>query len=469
MPYKVGLKYTSTFSDGQMHYYIKATNKSTNVTAEYTGTTNKTVQGNTTYTGYSHGTLKKGNGKYTEMVAGEFPSSTSNQTITFNLILQFPDTGENQDSEKGATINGKIVINYEEKNISKTIANLYDKSTKDSNRITPDGLQKDGTGAYNIKNLSSTMRKYSVSLLGNTQNNIIADAETDEYDNIRYVGSNPNNYITFNNETWRIIGIFNNITTIDEQGNEIKESLVKIVRNESLGNYSWDTSDSTINNGYGVNEWSQADLMFELNCDSSNTNYCREDIKDGYLSNLTTGTTTWYNAENNTKTASYDFSKNIKSGWVDKVANIKWNIGGYDTASVSVLDMYKAERGTEHVDYPSDGIIRTSTWDGKIALIYPSDYGYASTDTACRNIMSSLKNRVCNCKKENWLANGTIYWTLSPAFENGTYVFNVDPEYGSVDDYIDSSDFGVRPALFLKSDVVIKSGTGTETDPYILD
>lgn len=59
MPYKVGLKYTSTFSDGQMHYYIKATNKSTNVTAEYTGTTNKTVQGNTTYTGYSHGTLKK--------------------------------------------------------------------------------------------------------------------------------------------------------------------------------------------------------------------------------------------------------------------------------------------------------------------------------------------------------------------------------------------------------------------------
>ena len=114
MPYKVGLKYTSTFSDGQMHYYIKEMNRpdSSKVTVEYTGTTNQTVQGNSLYTGYSHGTLKKGN-KYMEMVTGVFPVNTSNQTITFNLILQFPDTGENQDSEKGATINGKVVVNYE--------------------------------------------------------------------------------------------------------------------------------------------------------------------------------------------------------------------------------------------------------------------------------------------------------------------------------------------------------------------
>ena len=114
MPYKVGLKYTSTFSDGQIHYYIKEMNRpdSSNVTVEYTGTINQTVQGNSSYTGYTHGTLKKGN-NYTEMVTGVFPANTSNQTITFNLILQFPDTGKNQDSEKGKEINGKVVVNYE--------------------------------------------------------------------------------------------------------------------------------------------------------------------------------------------------------------------------------------------------------------------------------------------------------------------------------------------------------------------
>ena len=124
MPYKVGVQYTSTFSDGMMHYYIKEVNRPTNsnVTANYVITPepgkteddykNQTVPGNDTYTGYTHGTFKNGS-KYTEMVTGVFPALKTDQTITFNLIIQFPDNNENQDSEKGKTFNGKVVINYE--------------------------------------------------------------------------------------------------------------------------------------------------------------------------------------------------------------------------------------------------------------------------------------------------------------------------------------------------------------------
>ena len=124
MPYKVGVQYTSTFSDGMMHYYIKEVNRPANskVTVNYvitpeTGKTeddykNQTVPGNDTYTGYVHGTFKNDK-KYMEMVTGEFPANLKDQTITFNLILQFPDNNENQDSEKGKTFNGKVVVNYE--------------------------------------------------------------------------------------------------------------------------------------------------------------------------------------------------------------------------------------------------------------------------------------------------------------------------------------------------------------------
>ena len=124
MPYKVGVRYTSTFSDGMMHYYIKEVERDTNsqVTANYVITPepgkteydykNQTVPGNDTYTGYVHGTFKNGK-KYTEMVTGEFPALKNNQTIKFNLIIQFPDNNENQDSEKGKTFNGKVVVNYE--------------------------------------------------------------------------------------------------------------------------------------------------------------------------------------------------------------------------------------------------------------------------------------------------------------------------------------------------------------------
>ena len=114
MPYKVGVQYTSTFSDGMMHYYIKEINRAntSNVTVNYTGEVNQTVPGNDTYTGYTHGTFKNGK-KYTEMVTGVFPALKTDQTITFNLIIQFPDNNENQDSEKGKTFNGKVVINRE--------------------------------------------------------------------------------------------------------------------------------------------------------------------------------------------------------------------------------------------------------------------------------------------------------------------------------------------------------------------
>ena len=50
--------------------------------------------------------------------------------------------------------------------------------------------------------------------------------------NIRYYGSDPNNYVRFNNELWRIIGVFGNN--------------VKLIRSEKLGNLSWDRQCNNI-------------------------------------------------------------------------------------------------------------------------------------------------------------------------------------------------------------------------------
>ena len=412
MPYKVGIQYTSTFSDGMMHYYIKEVNRpaNSNVTANYvitpeTGKTendykNQTVPGNDTYTGYTHGIFKNDK-KYTEMVTGEFPANLKDQTITFNLILQFPDNNENQDSEKGKTFNGKIVINHE-LTISEYIADLD---------LTKNGLEIDETKDKNL----------------------------------RYVGATPKNYLKFNDETWRIVGVFNNITTIDDNGNEKQESLVKIIRDERIGSYSWDSSSSDINDGYGINEWSQADLMTELNTDYINPN-------------PTSTTTLWFNGRNNAKNGTYEYSKNIKSSSIDKVAKVRWNTSRA-TLGAGALDSYNQERSTTQISSPSDNVPRTNTWDGKIALIYPSDYGYASTDPACRNDMNSSTNNVHNCKNENWLFNSAYQWTLSPDSGSAKHVFFVTSG-GHVRSSDASNTSGVRPALFLKFDVVIVGGTG---------
>ena len=399
MSYKVGLTYTSSFSDGQIHYYIKRTTTNSNVTSTFIGTANQTIPGNTSETGYTTGTLKKGN-RYHELVTGEFLPNNNAQTITFNLKLQFPDTNTNQDSEKGKSLTAMIEINHE----SITADYIADLDLIDN------GLEVDDTDDLNL----------------------------------RYTGANPKNYIFFNDELWRIIGTFN------VYNNDIKreEKLVKIVRNEILGNYSWDSSDSSVNSGQGINEWSQADLMKELNNDYIDTT-------------KTSGTTIWYNGQNNLKNANYDYGKNIKSGYINKIANVRWNLG-LVTYGSSAINTYNQERGKNHISNPSDGIARTDTWNGKIALMYPSDYGYASTDLMCRNNLSST-----NCKNNNWLVETVWYWFLSPSITSSSHVF-----YYSSSGIVTNSDGcafyagRIYPSLFLTSNVKITSGTGTSENPY---
>ena len=468
----------NTFSDNAISVSLKSTNTSNN------GTIAEIIPG-TLLSGASEVSLGFGSFDATKEI-GE-----AGAIHDFELTVSFPEQYRSQNRDMGKHLSAHVTIgrandlgtltiadNYEktnittsvEKNKEVTLLSLYrypvDRSlsivsgegTINANKLT---LKSDEMKvAINYPSITNT-----ISILDKTENGLEQDDTTDK--NLRYVGASPKNYLKFNGDTWRIIGVFNNITTIDENGNEKKESLVKIVRNGSLGDYSWDSSGSDKNNGHGINEWSQADLMYELNCDGSgNLKYCRSDIAEGYLSNKTSGTTKWYNGSNNAQNATYDYSKNIKSSSLNKVAKVKWNLGGHYNSSVSALNMYNAERGTAHISNPLDGTTRTNIWDGKIALIYPSDYGYASTDPSCRgNLLSTDPNYNGYCKNENWLFNDAYQWTLSPHSGYADSVFRVYPA-GNVDDYNANDTYGVRPVLFLKSDVVIAGGTGDEKDPY---
>ena len=377
----------NTFSEGALTYSLaKDSTSSTNgkMADEASGTIN---QSGNQIIGY-----------------GYFSETSTFVDHIYNLTISFPSTEYDQSADNGKSFAAHVTIGEGKQTISEYISKLD---------LTKNGLEKDKT----------------------------------KDENLRYVGANPNNYLKFNNnEIWRIVGVFNNITTIDELGNEKKESLVKIIRNESLGDdYSWDSSESSKNSGYGVNEWSQADLMTELNTDYINPNPASE-------------TTLWFNGPNNAKTGTYNYDKNIKSKSIDKVATVRWNTSRTPYGA-SALNSYNQERSTTSIIPPSDNVPRNNTWDGKIALIYPSDYGYASTDTACRDNMSSKTNNVYNCKNENWLFNSAYQWTLSPISGYADYVFQVYSG-GLVVVSCANRANDVRPALFLKSDVVIAGGTG---------
>ena len=144
---------------------------------------------------------------------------------------------------------------------------------------------------------------YVESLLASNPNTMNND---DPDGNIRYMGADPNNYVTFNNELWRIIGVFDVKSSASGQA----EKRVKLIRDDSLGNYSWDSSTSGVNNGYGVNEWSQANIMTTLN--------------SGAYWNRTSGTC--YNGSNN-NTTSCNFSSNgLTSDAKNLIENAVWKV-----------------------------------------------------------------------------------------------------------------------------------------------
>lgn len=61
----------------------------------------------------------------------------------------------------------------------------------------------------------------------------------DPFGNIRYTGENPANYIKFNDELWRIVGIFNVVRTNDRE-----EYRLKLVREENIVKTPFRTTDN---------------------------------------------------------------------------------------------------------------------------------------------------------------------------------------------------------------------------------
>ena len=276
-----------------------------------------------------------------------------------------------------------------------------------------------------------------------------ATEQTTALTDYRYIGADPNNYVRFNDELWRIIGVFDT-----DDGTGKVEKRLKIIRNESIGNYSWDYNSA----GNYINEWSTAQLNNLLN--------------SGAYYNKTTGT--YYN--NSTTASNVDFTT---TGLTEKakamIGDVKWYLGGtanYTSSSNGLAShWYKYERGT--------GVYsgRSTTWTGKVGLMYPSDYGYATSGGTTINRASCLAKEMYNwddssvsdCINNDWMYNSSIYqWTITPRQGDANDVFFVG-DTGFVNSYYAYNDDGVRPVVHLNSAIKVITGSGTKESPYILE
>ena len=343
---------------------------------------------------------------------------------------QVPDSNEamvnNYEIEAGKTHTYTLTITFLEKNEKQDDNQNVSFSTKVTINETKE-VESPSTGGA-----ASTI----AALAATDTTNFATD---DPDNNIRYIGANPNNYVYFNCsdynnqsdstcEKWRIIGVFKNMTKEDG----FKADLVKIIRDDSLENIVWDSS-------YGANDWSKASLQTTLNGEYYNGTYATGALKN-------------------------DLTRNA-------IESVVWNLGGLSSSSNITSTFYSAERGaTVYSD-------NATTWTGKIGLIYPSDYGYATSGGTTTNRATCMATKLydwkgselSDCKNNDYLyKSGYHQWTLASGSSGSEIVLMVAAN-GAV--YINGVliSISARPAAFLKSNISITSGDGSSTGPYQLN
>lgn len=250
--------------------------------------------------------------------------------------------------------------------------------------------------------------------------------------NIRYEGANPNNYVKFNDELWRIIGVFGNN--------------VKIVRKDTSNQMEYKNlgDEDVAFDGFDMNLWGPAKWGPDSN---SLQDYPGSNVLK-YLTN------TVYS------------SINAKSKLM--IENKIWNIGMIPKATTTTVDFYNAERGSKvsantTINFQDVYVVSQPTWQGYIAIPYLTDLTYSSSEEVCQNDFNNTK-----CFNNNWLA-GYETWTLSPA-DTLTEIWHIKSTTDNIYASVGSTRFQCKvfPTLYLKNSISIVSGLGTETDSYVL-
>ena len=299
-----------------------------------------------------------------------------NNTITRDFPTK--DSGLTLDTTKSSCTSGVTISwdddnwhaildysNYQKNNTTRTKCTLYFKNkpviatTLLNNLVS--GANKSSTDVYTVPDKTSDTCTYTLAYDGTSDNNL------------RYVGANPCNYVTFNGEKagWRIIGILNT-----PEGQRMK-----LIRTNSLGNYSWDNKASGTGSStskFGSNDWTDSTL--------------KEVLNNGAYYNRTSGTCPY---GQNGATTSCDFTSNgLTEAAKNQIDTITWKLGGtasYTSSSNGLAShWYTYERGT--TVYTG----RPTEWPGKVGLMYPSDYGYATSGGTSMNRASCLAKALNN-------------------------------------------------------------------------
>ena len=333
-------------------------------------------------------------------------------TLNGNSVSSFPTSGNYEVTVECENATG-------EWNYSKWVMEIYEITGSVSCNIS-----------FASKN-SVYLNDYIISLSGTTQ----GTGQVVNENGYRYEGKDPNNYIYFNNELWRIIGVF------DSSSHGISNTnLVKIIRNESIGGYAWNKSNT--------NDWPNSSLYHLLNdyyytaTDGTSSTYCYQH-----------GTTITGNCDYKERGLQTDYRNMVQT-------NTTWYLGGTSSNSNPVSTFYNDERDSSKI-YSG----RSASTTGNIGLMYLSDYGYSVLSSSCDRTTNLGGYSTNACAGNAWLKKESDEWSVTSHPNASNRILYIASNGGIT---INGPGIGyvVRPVLYLKFNVVRYAGDGSISNPY---
>ena len=332
-------------------------------------------------------------------------TATPSKEEQYTLKLTFVNYEGDQTANASSGLSAKVMIQKEK--IVQTVANIC----KGGQSLSSCLVAMDG--------IDETLYHHDANLTNGAGDN-----------SYRFAGASDavNNYVCFGTNTtpcptdnlYRIIGVFDT-----QVGENQTEQRVKLIKSTSVGKKAWDSNDK--------NTWSTSSL---------NT----------YLNN--------------------EFINTFDVGTKGKIAETTWKVGGNTEANI-VKQPAKTAYQNEVVNpvpgsTSSNGETESSA---KVGLMYASDYGFAAAPSAwTRNLSYASGNGYSNAAvtSVNWMYIGAYEWTISRLADDSGYAFSVYNtgyvHYGNV-----YGDNGVRPVFSLSSSVNYVSGSGSATDPIVVN
>ena len=277
----------------------------------------------------------------------------------------------------------------------------------------------------------------------------------------RYAGANPNNFVCFGttespcptDNLYRIIGVFG-----ENYHGVTGKQLVKLIK------YDYMTTDELGTDG----DYSQT--YKEWGMDSTYKGPYGDGERKGvyYWNYKATGsaTNTWSTSLLNKTNLNTNFINNIGTTWANKIATVTWKVGGNTWANIGTKTSSVAYTNEITNPVTTNTTDNATTYSAKIGLMYVSDYGFAASPDAWTLTMSSYNNTTAT--NNNWMYMGLYEWTISRRADDSNFAFFVFYDGFVSSNYVDYLS-GVRASFNLESSVSYVSGSGSMSDPIVIN